>query len=165
MLNPIKAAIDAQTVSQLVEIFPPEEDEAALWDAIRLATNFHEALEALAGQYAADRAMVHAIALQEDDLAVRKKRYGARCDKWREIIMKLMTVAGLRKAELPVATLSIAARAPSLQIIDETMIDDRFTRTKREIDKRALSDALKAGEVVPGACLSNGGESLTIRSK
>ena len=40
--------------------------------------------------------------------------------------------------------------------------DAQFTRVKREADKAAIKAALEAGEIVPGASLSNGGSTVRI---
>jgi hypothetical protein len=50
-------------------------------------------------------------------------------------------------------------------ITNKEALPEQFIRIKREEDKVAIKDALKRGEIVPGAELSNGGETLTIRRK
>jgi hypothetical protein len=61
------------------------------------------------------------------------------------------------------ATLSISAVPPAVQILDAALIPSRFVRATYAPQKSDIKDALKAGETVPGACLSNGGERLSVR--
>lgn len=164
-MNPLKASLEAGIVAQLVEIFPPDEDEEALWSAIRDCTVWQELLEQIAASIAEDKCHIAALALREDEIAIRKKRFSARVDRKREMLLSLMRLANLRKAELPEATISITAKPQSVMIVDEGALPDAFLRIKKEPDKKAISDALKAGEGVPGASLSNGGETLIIRAK
>ena len=70
----------------------------------------------------------------------------------------------LRKLELPTATLSIKAVPAKAEITDEALLPSKFFKAQDpKLDKKAVLDALKAKEDVPGAVLSNGGETLSIR--
>jgi Siphovirus Gp157 len=51
-------------------------------------------------------------------------------------------------------------------ILDEAILPAKFWKAQDpKLDKKAVLDALKAKEDVPGASLSNGGETISIRVK
>ena len=66
----------------------------------------------------------------------------------------------------PTATLSVRAGTAKVEITDEKIIPAIYwNRPAPILDKRAVSDALKAGEAIPGAVLSNAAPSLSVRFK
>jgi hypothetical protein len=77
------------------------------------------------------------------------------------VILSIMQRAELRKLELPEATISVAKTGRAVQVLDEEQIPDGFFKTKRELSKTLLKEALNAGETVPGAVLDNG--DITVR--
>lgn len=93
----------------------------------------------------------------------REKRLKARQEVIRSILKRLLTAAEMRKITVPNGTVAIAAKAPSVEIVNEDLIPDDFIRIKKEPNKTLIGERLKAGGDVPGARLSNGGETLTIR--
>jgi hypothetical protein len=75
-----------------------------------------------------------------------------------------MSMAELAKLELPQATLSRKRTPPKAIVTSEVDLPARFyVEQNPKLDKKAVLDALKAGEKIPGAELSNGGESLQLR--
>lgn len=105
-----------------------------------------------------------ALAAQIKALTDRKGRFEAQHDRIKAAICVAMQQAELRKLELPHATLSIKAVAAKADITDESLIPSKFWKpSDPKLDRKAVLDALKAKEVVPGATLSNGGETLSIR--
>lgn len=99
------------------------------------------------------------------EMKKRKERFEAQCERIRAAVLVAMGHANLRKIEIPQATLSIRAVPPKAEIVDESMIPSRFWKTPDpKLDKKSVLDALKAKENVPGAVLSNGGETISIRS-
>lgn len=112
-----------------------------------------------------------AMAAAADDMVTTLKgridRYKRRVETFRGTMFAIMDALGERKIELPHGTLSISAGKPAAIITDETEIPDRFVTvtTTRKIDKVALLTALKDGEVIDGATLSNSLPTLTLRSK
>lgn len=100
-----------------------------------------------------------------DDLKARIDRFNRRDEALRRLMFGLLQATGLRKLELPEATLSIRAGVPKTIVTDETAIPETFIRIKRELDIASIKVALKDGIPVPGATLSNAEETLTIRTK
>jgi hypothetical protein len=65
---------------------------------------------------------------------------------------------------LSIATLTRKPVPPKVQILDEAAIPSQFwKRADPALDKKAIGDALKAKQDVPGATLSNGGETISLR--
>jgi hypothetical protein len=99
------------------------------------------------------------------ELSQRKARCDRKSDAMRSLMQKLMEHAREHKVVLTEATLSLAQRPSQIVITDETILPPEFVRTKTEPDKTKIKSALLEGKTVEGACLSNGGISLTVRTK
>lgn len=93
----------------------------------------------------------------------RAKRYEARAQSLRGLGFSIMEVIGKTKVELPDLTATIRRGVPSAHITDEDAIPDEFAQITRKIDKAAILAALKAGQIIPGAELSNSMPSLAIK--
>lgn len=140
------------------------EPDEMIEDAIEGETNLKEALGKALARVSECEAMADAIKAQADALSARKRRLEAQADTIRAAILAAMSTAGLRKLELPAGTLSMKAVAPSLVITDEAAVPTQYwKRADPTLDKRALLSALKDQQTIPGAELSNGGETVTIR--
>lgn len=99
------------------------------------------------------------------DIQSRRDRYRRRAEQARGTAFAIMDALGIRKAELPDVTATIAAPKAAVVVTDETALPEQFIRTRREPDKAALMVALKGGAEVPGAVLNNGLPSLQLRTK
>jgi hypothetical protein len=75
-----------------------------------------------------------------------------------------MMAADLSKVPLPEATLSLRPGPPKVVIGAENEIPAEYFRHEIKPNISAIKDALKAGKTVPGASLSNGAPSLTVRT-
>lgn len=101
------------------------------------------------------------------NLKGRQDRFKRRADACRATIFAIMDAMGTRNEVFPHGTLSIGAGRPAAIITNEAALPDRFVRveTKRTRDYAAILTALKDGEVVEGATLTNSLPTLTVRSK
>lgn len=101
------------------------------------------------------------------NLKGRQDRFKRRAEACRATIFAIMDAVGTRAEAFPHGTLSIAAGRAAAIITDEAALPDRFVRVeaKRIPDKAALLTALKDGEVIEGATLTNSLPTLTIRGK
>lgn len=93
----------------------------------------------------------------------RSARLEAKSDAIRRLLKRLLDIADLRTVAAPSGTVSIGAKAPSVEIVDEALIPEKYMRISKAPSKTLIGNALKAGEDVPGATLSNGGETLIVR--
>ena len=114
----------------------------------------------------AAEAMAKAAADMAQDMSARAARYKGRSERMRGIVLAAMDAIGERKLEGPDVTVSLTPGRAGVVVSDETVIPDAYWKQPpRVLDKKALGDDVKAGVVVPGAELSNGMPSLTVRSK
>lgn len=143
----------------------PGIDDETVRDTIEGETGLHEAIADVVATLTDAETMSAGLAVMIEKFEARKARYEARTDFLRSAIEQAMVIGELRKLELPDCTLSLSQRPRQVVIIDEAKLPARFWKQPEPvIDKRALAEALKStAENVPGAVLSNGAVSLTIR--
>ncbi|MEM5769208.1 MAG: siphovirus Gp157 family protein, partial [Bacillota bacterium] len=63
---------------------------------------------------------------------------------------------GIDKVKTPAFTVSLQKSPAAVQISDSTMIPAEFTIVKYDLDKKRIGEALKAGQEIPGAMLTQG---------
>jgi hypothetical protein len=162
-------------------------------DTIEGETSLHEQIGALAASIAEDEAVADGIKALLDNLGARKKRLEARADVKRALVACAMEIGELRKIDTPAGTVSLKPVPPKLIPTEESDIPARFWKVGDPIlDRKALGDALKARDAalkeaqavedqevralaiaaveaahppIPGATLSNGSLTISIRSK
>jgi hypothetical protein len=140
------------------------DDEGAIADAIEGETSLREAIADVLERIADLETHEEAIAMRLNALKERKSRFSAQAGRMRTALAVAMATAGLRKLELPEATVSLRAAPPSVVMTEEADIPSTFWKPQPpKLDKTALLMALKSGPV-PGASLSNGGETISIRT-
>ncbi|NDC57956.1 MAG: hypothetical protein EBZ50_03815 [Alphaproteobacteria bacterium] len=140
-------------------------DPDLLLDTLEGETGILEIVDELLLAELADAAHVEALKDAKATLDARKQRFEARQATRRALIEQAMMLLERKKLERPTATLSLSERAPSVKVEDESAIPSKFFTTKPVLDLAAVKDAVKAGEDVPGAVLTNGSVSLTIRRR
>ena len=150
----------------LLASFPElAEDEQALADTLEGETGLADAAAALIRSAIDDEAYEEACAKLAADKRERAVRFGQRALKRREAALVLLQAAGLKKLEQPDFTASVAQGRGKVVITDEAALPDQFFRVSRAPNKTAVSDALKDGQTVPGALMSNGEPTLTVRTR
>lgn len=128
-------------------------------------TNLLEAIDALALADLEDDFLADGVKRGIEALRLRQERFDRRRGARRALIEQALLILEVKKLERPAATLSIAERAPKVEIEDESQIPARFfVAGDPKLDKKALKAALEEAPV-PGARLSNGSVSLTIRRR
>lgn len=138
-------------------------DEDLKEDMLLGSTDFYELVEKIHINIMHNSALLHGLTGIMDDLNKRRKALEKRVEFQRALIKRLMEVADQRSIDLPAAKISLGKSPAKVIITDEGVIPDEFVRVKREPNKTAIKEALVGGQDVPGATLSNGGTSLTIR--
>lgn len=159
---------EAQAVKALREsIAALNQDDELLADTIEGETGFFEVIDKLLDRILEADAMAEGVAVVAAKLAERKARAETNAKRDRALIEQAMTIAGLDRITRPGATFTIAQRPPSLVVTEESEIPPRFWKPgEPKLDRKALADALRdGGSPIPGAMLSNGAPSLTIRIK
>lgn len=170
------------TVEWLRAHYPElEGDERAWIDTIEGETDLIEVAAKLIDRAQECKALIVGIKARADALAARKKRLEDQEKSMRGAVSILMQEAGRRTMELPEATLSLRDLAPKLIVTDEEAIPDDCCESVRKVvmdkvkaaieafeaDKasRAMTDPSVLAETFPGVEWSNGGSSLTVRTK
>jgi len=141
------------------------DDEDAAADAIEGETSFKEACAAAVERLAELDAHDAAISAQIEKMRARRARLEGQADGIRAALSAAMAHAELKKLELPTATLSRRPVAPGVVVTDEAEIPSEFwKRGDPKLDRKALLAALKDGQTIAGAALSNGGETISVRT-
>jgi hypothetical protein len=158
------AGIVEQQVNALMLEHPDlMNDEDLKADMLLGSTDFYEIIEKIHLNIMHNSALMHGLIDILDDLNRRREVLRNRVEFQRALIKRLMEVADQKSIDIPTAKISLGKSPAKVIITDETAIPDEFVRTKREPNKTAIKEALVGGQDVPGATLSNGGTSLTIR--
>lgn len=140
------------------------EDDDLLRDMIEGETSLHEAIGHAALELAAVEGEKEGIEIAIAKLKARLTRYCERATGIRDAIQTAMEVAELTSVKTPAATLSMRASPPRVEITDQAALPPIFlTQPPPVVDKKSLSTSLKAGEVIPGAVLSNQPPALSVR--
>lgn len=166
-------------------------DPEFMRDMIEGETSLHEELCALTASVRDDEAMIDGISRLISIYQERRARIEKRLNLKRAMIALGMSEGDLKKLETPAGTVTRKAIPPACIITEEADIPTRFwTLSAPRLDKKALSEALKlraaalqsvakiedpeeraaaqrraeeANPSIPGATLSNGGETIQIR--
>lgn len=140
------------------------DDEQALIDTLDGVSDFDGQALAVLRSAEDDEMLVTGIKERIEQLRARAERLTARAAAKREAVLLAMVETGRKKIEAPDCTVSVRATPASVVITDETAIPDDYLKPQPpKVDKAAIRDALKQGASIPGAMLSNGGQSLGIR--
>jgi hypothetical protein len=141
------------------------EDAEFAADVVEGQTDFVEIVDHILNQEGEDAALVEAIQDRINKLSTRALNINARIEKRRGLLITALQMAGLKSLRCPVATISLRATPQKAIVTQEDRIPEEFLVPRDPtIDRRALLAALKEGRKIPGAELSNGGVSLSIRT-
>lgn len=66
--------------------------------------------------------------------------------------------------ECPI-NLTVANVAPCPVITDESLLPERFIRTKSEVNKQAINKAIRGGEQIEGVSMGNGSVTIKIKQR
>ena len=158
--------IETEAARGLLDTFETAlgDDAEAILGTIEGETNLVEAITKAVDRLDELKKHEEALASLVASYNARRDRFAKQADDLRTAIGLALDAAGLKRLELPQATLSLRATPPSVIINDEAAIPSKFWKQPEPtLSKSAVKEALKAGETVPGATLSNGGTSLHIR--
>lgn len=106
--------------------------------------------------------MAKAVASRVSDLQARKARAEKRKDAMRALMLRVMQAAGIQKAPLVEATVSVSKGRDSVEVTDESLLPDNVVRVVRTPDKKLIAEALLLGPV-DGASMKTGGPTITVR--
>lgn len=137
--------LDEQTVQDTLEGLAGELEVKAT-NVAAFARNLEASAEAIKGA--------------EAQMAARRKSIERRAESIRSYLKTNMERTGITKIESPQFMLSIKKNPPSVYVEAPELVPDQYMRVvpppPPQIDKKAIGDALKAGEDVPGCRLEQG---------
>jgi len=140
------------------------QDEELAHDMIEGETDFFEAVERVLSEIDECEIMQAGIKDMQKRLSDRLARVSGRADRLRGLIDQAFQMAEIKSHKFASATISTKAVPRKLIVTDESQIPARFYEPQPpKLDRKALLDAIKAGEAVPGADMSNGGTTIQIR--
>lgn len=140
------------------------EDADLIRDMVEGETSLHEAIGKAALELAAVEGEIEGVKIAKTKLDERLERHLKRAEGIRDAIQTAMETAELTSLKTPAATLSMRASPPRVKIADLALIPTcLMVQPPPSPDKRAIGAALKAGEVIPGASLSNQPPALSVR--
>lgn len=162
--------LDAQFVkaeiAKLIASYPElADDESLRADTIDGQTNALRIIERALAERQDAEMMAGAIHAREEELITRRGRFERKADAMKALIKSIMRAARLDKLTLTEASLSLTKARQTVGIEDLDQLPQGFVRLKREADKKAIMEALAAGEEVPGAFLVTGDIGLMVRTK
>lgn len=142
------------------------DDEELIETAVEGETDLKEVISAAVDRLDELNGHQESLDARIEALKARRERFEGQAERIKAAILVAMGQAELRKLELPQATLGVRAVPPKAEIIDESMLPSRFWKSSDpKLDRKLLLETLKSGESVPGAVLSNGSETLSLRSR
>lgn len=154
-------------IEALIRDYPDiADDEVLRGDMLDAETDIKAVLTSLFNTADDTKMMIQAITLRLQELSERRARFARRVDFLRELMLKILQSADLKKIELPEATLSQRAGTPQIiGGIDADGLPDDLVRIKREPDLVKIRDALLARREVLGLFLSNSPPTLMVKVK
>lgn len=159
-----KLTLIAQTMSDLKNSLD-EVDPEVLADTLEsLEGEFTDKVEFLIGLSKEYQSYADACKQEEERLNQRRKSYERKVEGIKDFIKSQMIYADLKKLNYPLFTVSVQMNPPAVKFYDEMSVpvDYRITKLTEAIDKKAILEALKSGDTVPGAMLEQG-QSLRIK--
>lgn len=153
-------------VVSLLETYPElAADDELRADMLEGSTDLESIASRIVRRRNLARANVTGIKEVMGDLKERQDRFQRQEDAMRAMLKRVLFLAGTDKLSLPEATISITKPRESVEVIDADALPQGFFSTIRQPDKKAIGEALKAGEAVPGAALTFGEAGVTVRTK
>lgn len=165
MANPLLAAEDvAREINLLLAEYPQlASDEDLMRDTLEGNTRFNEIMDRLLLEMRDNETLAEATSQRIGKLRERQTRMTHRVQFYRALMHRLLTLTGLKSVALSEAKVSVVNSPEKVIITDESAIPDTLMKIVREPNKTAIKNALKTGQHVPGATLSNGGTTISVR--
>ena len=161
-----RALVLHQTLLDRLRASFPDADEETLFDTVEGLTDLHEQVAAVVRSSLEDQMFASALGGRIDEMRGRLDRFEQRAAKKRDLVTAVLAQSGIKRLQQPDFTVSLRQLPPLLAIRDEGQIPDGYwVPQPPKLDRRKLLTSLKEGRRVPGADLSNGGVSLTVRIK
>lgn len=152
-------------IEALIRKYPDlEDDEVFRADMLEAETTLHEVMTDLFHGIEEYKALCDGITARLEELSERKSRFSHRVEVYRELALKILQSANLKKVVLPEATFSQRNGQPQVHgELDPDKLPEDLVRIRREPNKTAIREALLAHREVPGAYLTNAEPTISIK--
>ena len=155
-----------QQIDSLLAEYPElAEDEVLRLDMVEGSTDLIAYMRHLETTRQTACAMADAIGALIENWRTRRARFERRDEAIRNLMLRMLQAAHLKRLEMPESTVSVRIGVPRVIITDESLIPEDFIRVVRAPDKIKIKEALSNFEPVPGAILSNSEDVLSVRVK
>ena len=91
-----------------------------------------------------------AIREEEKRLAAKRQGLERKAEKLTAYIEAMMVMVGKKEVQAGIFTAKFRQNPPSISVLDESALGDRFWITVRTVSKTEIKKALASGEAVPG---------------
>jgi hypothetical protein len=139
-------------------------DDELTNDMVEGETSILEAIDRALVDIDENEAMAFGLASKIAEFSARKSRCESRVERVRTLIEQALVTANIPSLKTVTATLSVKSVPPKPIVTDEAEIPAAFWKSPDPVlDKKAINDAVKAGQSIPGVSMTNGSTSLQIR--
>ena len=146
----------------LTEFF--EIDEETLSDTLEGLTDLHDKLAAVIRSQQENSVLANALKIRIKEMQERHARFEDRVTKKRELVATVMDRAGITKIAESDFTASLRNTPRPLVISDDREIPKTYWKMQDpKLDRKRLITDLKSDVTIPGACLGNGGVTVSVR--
>lgn len=156
-LNRVKAEVSVM-LANYPELVSDDDLRHAILDG---QTDFYETLSILARELAEAEEMEEANARLVNRFKERKERFAHRQERIKATMLQLMELAGETKAKLPEGSVSVRYSRKVL-VTDAAALPAAFVEVEIKPKKTAIKAAIKEGQTIEGATLSNPAPYITI---
>lgn len=140
------------------------DDEEAAADAVEGETDLRETIHAAIRRVGELEALADGLKAYGETIAKRQHRLSETAKRIRTAICSAMETGSIKSLELDIATATCKPVPPSVIINEEAQVPSKFWKPQPpKLDKAAVLKALKEKEDVPGARLSNGGQTVSLK--
>lgn len=140
------------------------DDEEFAHDIAEGETMLFEAIEVALAEMDECDILANGLAAKIDDFKGRKSRIDERRGRLVGMIDQAFQIAGIQKHQFASATISVKRIPPKLIVLDEAAIPaDFWDPQPPKLNRQRALSALKESTCVPGAEMSNGGQTIQIR--
>lgn len=161
-----QSLIHYQHVRERIRTDHPDIDDATLADTVEGLTDLNEIVAAIVRSTLIDQAMAAGLRMRLKEMQERLERLEDRASKRRGIARDVMLEADIKSITAPDFTVSVRPGTPSLVVADEKAIPDLYWLPQPpRLDRQGLLTAIKRGDQIPGASLSNAQPVLSVRGK
>ena len=154
-ISPARLMRALTAAHEALAALPADADELLRYSTIEGESGALELMDSIAASVEADELLVQRA-------KERIKRLEARAERRRGVIGYMLEALELPSIERPLYTASLSHH-PRVVVLDQAALPDEYRRTAPDMAK--LGTALRGGEAVPGATLSNGPPVLTLRTR